>query len=299
MELESTGSKKSTTSKWLIGCGIGCGAVLLGIILISISGYFFFKKIGQDFKETEDTRKVLIERFGEIKDFCPDPDGAIKPERLEAFLAVRRLMEPARKEFEKDISLLSRKDSEGRAKEEPLPGFFTKLKTGLGIIPLITEFIKSRNQALLENEMGMGEYDYIYVVAFYSWLKKNPSDGPPFQIRDEEERKDEGVRIIWRTPTEIEEDSLDSILKQIHRQILPMLHNQYAKLAEGAVPRTKEKWRRALAEEIKAMEADRFRLPWQDGLPEVLKASLEPFRNRLEASYSRLMNRVEMTLDSR
>lgn len=299
MELESIGSKKSTTSKWLIGCGIGCGAILLAIILISISGYFFFKKVGQDFKETEDTRKVLIERYGEIKDFCPDPDGAIKPERLEAFLAVRRLMEPAAKEFEKDINLLSDKDDEGRAKEKPSPGFFTKVKTGLGIIPLMAEFIRSRNQALLEKEMGMGEYTYLYVVAFYSWLKKNPSDGPPFQIRDEEERKDERVRIIWRTPTETEEDSLDSILKQVHRRILPMLHSQYEKLVESAVPKTKEKWRRALAEEIKAMEADRFRLPWQDGLPEVLKASLEPFRERLEASYSRPMNRFEMILDSR
>lgn len=296
MELESTGSKKSTTSKWLIGCGIGCGVVLLSVILILVSGYFFFKKIGQDFKETEDTRKVLIERFGEIKDFCPDPDGAIKPERLEAFLAVRRLTEPARKEFEKDINVLSGKD---RAKEEPSPGFFTKFRTGLGIIPLMTEFIRSRNQALLENEMGIGEYEYIYIIAFYSWLRKNPSDGPPFRISEEEEREDEGVRIIWRTPTEAEEDSLDSILKRIHRQILPMLHSQYDKLVEGAVPRAKEKWRRALAEEIKAMEADRFRLPWQDGLPEVLKASLEPFRERLEASYSRTMNRVEMTLDWR
>ena len=46
-----------------------------------------------------------------------------------------------------------------------------------------------------------------------------------------------------------------------------------------------------------AMLADSHRLPWQDGLPGVLSASYEPFRDRLEASYSRLTNLFELSFE--
>ncbi len=48
-----------------------------------------------------------------------------------------------------------------------------------------------------------------------------------------------------------------------------------------------------------AMEADRYRLPWQDGLPEVLEISLSPFRERLEASYSKMTNALEVAFEQR
>lgn len=47
------------------------------------------------------------------------------------------------------------------------------------------------------------------------------------------------------------------------------------------------------------MEADRYRLPWQDGLPEVLEISLSPFRERLEASYSKMTNALEVAFEQR
>jgi len=43
----------------------------------------------------------------------------------------------------------------------------------LGIIPLMAEFVKTRNQALLDAGMGMGEYYFIYVVVYYPWLGKS------------------------------------------------------------------------------------------------------------------------------
>ena len=52
--------------------------------------------------------------------------------------------------------------------------------------------------------------------------------------------------------------------------------------------------REALANEIAAMEDDRRRLPWQDGLPATLAASLEPHRERLEATYDPVANAFEL-----
>jgi len=47
------------------------------------------------------------------------------------------------------------------------------------------------------------------------------------------------------------------------------------------------------------MEADRYRLPWQDGLPDVIESSLQPFRSQLEQSYNKMTNPLELTFEQR
>jgi hypothetical protein len=290
-----TSKKSSTASKWLIGCGIGCGVVILLIVILGVGGYVFVKNIVKGFEETEAITDALTERYGEIKDFCPDPGGAIKPERLEAFLSVRSSTEQVKEALENSIGILSDEEGESQFKEESSPGVLTKIKTGFGIIPLIAEFYSKRNQALLDAEMGLGEYYYIYVVSYYSWLGKSPSDGLEYNLVDEDE-EDRGVYWRRRRSHNIE-DRKDDVLKQLHRQILPMMQNQFAKLTGIDISPIRGPWRARLAAEIEAMEADRFRLPWQDGLPDVLEASLRPFRGRLEASYSKILNALEMALE--
>ena len=297
MEIQGANpTKSSTTKKWLIGCGIGCGAVIVVLVILGTAGYFFIKDIVKDFKETEILMDTLTERYGTIREFIPDPDGAIRPARIEIFLAVRSSMAPAMEEMERAINILSEMEQKDRDTEEPSPNFFTKIKTGLSFATQIAEFYKSRNQALLDNDMGMGEYYYIYVMSYYSLLGKSPADGPPFRIEDQAD----GGRIISSgRHRETQEDRMDLMLRRVHRQIFPILQNQYARLTEGDVSRTKEKWRTALASEIEAMESNRYRMPWEDGLPDILKTSLEPYRSRLESSYSAVINIFEVTIEQR
>lgn len=290
-----TSKRSSTASKWLIGCGIGCAVVILLIVFAGVGGFFFVKNIVKGFEETDAIADVLNERYGSIKDFCPDPGGAIGPERVEAFLYVRNSMGPAKKKLESSIIILSDEERESQFKEESSPGVLTKIKTGLGIIPLIAEFYTGRNQALLDAEMGLGEYYFIYAVSYYSWLGKSPGDGLEYNLVNE---GDEKRGVYWRRRrSEDLEDRQDDVLKQLHRQILPMLKNQVAKLMRIDVSPIRDPWRETLAAEIEAMEADRFRLLWQDGLPDVLEASLKPFRGRLEVSYSKVLNALEMALE--
>lgn len=165
---------------------------------------------------------------------------------------------------------------------------------GFGIIPKIAEFIRARNQALLEEDIGIGEYTYIYVITFYSWLGKAPEDGPGVQIsgmrmddRSEHQRDVEEVRELSR----------DIIIRRLHRQMLSILRNQFAKLEERGYSSMEADWYEALEAEIKAMESDSIRLPWQESLPQRLSASLSPYRGRLEASYSEMTNSLELDLD--
>jgi hypothetical protein len=266
--------------------------VIIILILAGVGGYLFIKNIVRGFEETEAIMDTLTEHFGKMSDFCPDPDGAIRAEQLEIFLAVRDSTDQVRERLEKAMSILSDMDRRDQSGEEPSLPVLTKIKTGIELVPLMAEFIKARTQVLLDEGMGMGEYYYLYVIAYYSWLGKSPADGPPFELMDED---DEDVGLVWRgRRREHLEERLDLTLRRLNRQILPMLHNQYAKLTEGGIPEAKMKWHNTLAAEIEAMESDSFRLPWQDGLPEVLEASLEPYRVRLEETYSALVNPIEI-----
>jgi hypothetical protein len=298
MQTHETKSR-SSTQKWLIGCGIGCGVIVIILIILGIGGFFFVKNIVHEFQDMETLEDALIKQHGKIKEFCPELDGSIPAERMEIFLSVRSAFAPIREEIESSLTKLSERT--GRREIDltrPRPGpanVLRMIRLGVGIIPEIAGFFKSRNQALLDNGMGLGEYYYIYVVAYYSWLGKSPEDGPPFKLagRDEEGN-------VWdEDEEELLEMRRDRILRRMHRLILPMLHNQLERLNAENMTQISDEWRETLEAEIKAMEADRYRLPWQDGLPEVLEISLSPFRERLEASYGKMTNALEVAFEQR
>ncbi len=287
-------SSSSSTKKWLIGCGIGCGAIALIVIILVMGGFFFIRNVVHDFRSSEELMDTLVEEFGTIQEYCPSPNGAIEPERLEVFLAVREAMAPVREELERSLRFLQDSDAQGPGEEERR-SVFKKITTGFGLISQIADFHKARTQALLDAGMGMGEYYYLYTVSYYSWLGKPILDGHDFQIRGD----DEGYRFSDWESEESDEVRQDMTLRWLHRIILPMLHNQYEKLIEGGVPGAQRSWQRALEAEREAMESNRYRLVWQDGLPEVIGKSLEPFKQRLEASYSPMTNGMEIALERR
>ena len=74
-----------------------------------------------------------------------------------------------------------------------------------------------------------------------------------------------------------------------------MLRNQL-----DALPgETDDAWREGLAGEIEMLERDADRVPWQDGVPDSILASLEPFRERLEAAYNPATNPFELLRNKR
>jgi hypothetical protein len=286
----------NTTKKWLVGCGIGCAVIILILIILGVGGYMFFKNLVGSFEEQEELMIMLTERYGEIRDFCPEPDGAIGPSQIETFLSVRDAFAPFREKLE--ISMQGLQDRAGKSEVEikKPKNIFEMVKLGFGLVPQIAEFLKFRNESLLDAEMGMGEYYYIYAIAYFSWLGKQPEDGPDFEVTGEEDR---GVRLGEMDIEEIREERRDSMLRRLHRTLLPMLQNQKKKLMARGSSDTQSEWRDLLKAEIQAMEEDRFRLPWEDGLPDVIRASLDPYRGRFEQSYNVMTNPFELTIEQR
>jgi len=286
----------NTTKKWLVGCGIGCAVIILILIVLGVGGYMFFKNLIGEFKVQEELMQTLTERYGEIRDFCPDPNGSISSSRIEAFLSVREAFAPFQEKLEISMRELQDRAEQTEVEVKKPKNVFEMVKLGFGLIPQIAEFLKFRNQALLDAEMGMGEYYYIYAISYFSWLGKPPEDGPDFEVigpEDSESRWGEMDR------DEIREERRDSMLRRLHRTLLPMLQNQLEKLVATGASETLSEWEDLLKAEIQAMEEDRFRLPWEDGLPDVTKASLEPFQDRLEQSYNPMTNPFELTIEQR
>jgi len=281
----------SNTKKWLIGCGIGCGALIIIAALLIVGGVLFVKDIVKGFEESEALSDTLVERYGEIREYCPAPNGIIKAERIEAFIEVRELTSEIRSKLEADMSFLADKEEEEK-EDKKSRSVITKIRTGLGLVPQLAGFMKARNQALLDVEMGLGEYYYIYTTAYYFWLEKPIEDGLPIQFSD----NDEGFSIKDWDDDESREVRRDLLLRRLNRLILPMLQNQYDKLATEPTG-TDEVWESVLKTEIEALEANRYRTPWQDGLPDFISSSLEPYRTRLEVQYSSILNNLEISLE--
>jgi len=284
--------KSSSTKKWLIGCGIGCGVVIVIAALLITGGVLYVRNLVKGFEDSEALLETLTEKYGRITEFTPYPEGRIPAVRIERFLEAREATREQRDEIERSIALL---DEDQEIDMESGGNIFQKIKLGFGLIPQIAGYFKARNQALLDAGMGMGEYYYLYSIIYFAWLDKPLLDGPPisFGTRDEE------IRIEDWDDEEAREVQRDLSRRRIHRMLLPMLQNQYDRLAEGSPAQFSQDWREALEAELEAMEEDRYRLPWEDGLPEVTTASLKPYRTRLESSYSRLMNAIEISMEQR
>ena len=290
----------STATKWIVGCSIGCGALILLVAALSMGTYFAVRDVVEDVQESQAAMEALTERYGRVSDFTPEAGGVIEAARMEVFLRARDAMMPFRTELAESLGVLA--DAKEPGEDASSGSFMQKFRAGLNLLPGIFAFHTRRSEALLEAGMGLGEYRYIYVMAYYSWLGRPPADGPPFTLMgDTDVRIEPGPSFDdddhgWDDQEEfqVRESRAEEILGRLHREILPMLRRQQAALEPLEARPDGEAWRRALAAEISALEADRFRIPWQDGLPEVLRQSLEPFRARLEASYSSMCNPLEI-----
>lgn len=287
----------STATKWLIGCGVGCLIVVMIVAALIFGGVLFVRGFVEEAQRAESTSDALEERFGEVRDYRPAPGGAIPAGRIETFLAVRETVAPARAEMERIFATLG--GPAGGETDESARGVFSKVRAGFGLIPRILEYFAERNDALLQHGMGLGEYYYIYSVAYYSWLEKSPADGPPFRLEGQSSGNWRIESGEWESESgwqrdEVREDRIERLTQRANRLITPMLRHQLEELEAGEYDET---WRDALAQEIEALERDRDRLPWADGAPGVITASLEPFRDALEKSYSAPCNGLEFGME--
>jgi len=274
-------------SGWLLGCGIGCGVLLLGAILTGVSGAFWLRGMLKGFDDAVEARTQIEERYGTTGDFTPAADGSIPVSRMEAFLAVREALGPSRRAIaavfsEMPLSKEAAEELHRKPIFERLAAVFDISRSAMGLAGSFGDFFRARNEALLEAEMGLGEYTYIYSVAYYSLLGHSPSDGPVGARLPGDDDSGKSVKMMG-----------PRLRSRIRGDLLHMLENQLGALPAGA----SGSLRASLSAEIEAMKQDSDRLPWHESLPEAIRASLEPWHGKLEESWAPATNGFELGID--
>jgi hypothetical protein len=287
--------RESRIYRWFKIGGIGCAAIVLIVIGLIVGGIQFFRNSLTGFERADALLEDVAEQLGPIEGFRADPRGAIGSERVEAFLTARESIAPARAEMARTLALLGGDDTD----DPPVGAPVRKFVAGVGLLGDVADFLHQRNQALLDAEIGLGEYYYIYTLAYYSWLGKSPDDGPSFRLVGDRGYVLESLETLDEPDSQVRAYRMQMARESLNRLQLPVLREQLSAVSGDETDGDLESWRDALAAEIEAMQADARRLPWQDGLPPVIESSLVPYRDRLEASYSAMCNALEIGLARR
>ena len=240
----------------------------------------------------------MRERYGRIEEFTPNPDGRVNAERIGVFLQVRDSMQASIRELDTTLTKLEALDQD-KDEKDSFWDVVGGIREGFGMIPHIADFYLSRNNALLSLDMSPGEYYYIYVMAYYSYLGKPPDDGPGDQVMrsgrgftiSNEDTEREEPEESWKR--EMYGDTGLRMSQRIRWKLIPMLENQLDAI-ESNPDMYSRTWRNTLETEINKLKEDRDRIPWQDRLPEQLTSSFRPFKYKLEESYNPVTNIFEL-----
>ena len=252
-------AKTSAKKTWRTGCGYVVASL---IFLVGVTGFVALRPV----REAKRGEQDLNDRFGEFSAFSPAPDGSVSADRIEAFIAVRgRLQEPCAvfREHRDRFEELGRMEEQGElSSADILNGF----KAAFGFGPGFLNLVRTRNSALSEVGMGLGEYSYIYVLAYGDQLSSL-----------------------------LEEMSRDRLVKpRTRRGLAQILFNQLSTPAARSSDGVSAELRTAVQEEIVALDSGTHAFPWQDGLPPSVEASLAPFEDRLDELFCEATVRFEL-----
>ncbi|MBU2503211.1 hypothetical protein KJ682_17925 [bacterium] len=164
--------------KIMIGCGIGCAAALVLTIIVTVGGGLLLMR---PFNRAIEDQEVLADRYGDRDAYAPGPQ-TMTPERLDRFLAVRAPLQDLCIGFEEIGEAFTAMEEIDKSGEAPSSGLILKsvgdvMGAAFGIAGKLGEYTEARNAALVEQDMGLGEYVWIYTLAYYSYLGREPGTG--------------------------------------------------------------------------------------------------------------------------
>ena len=256
-----------SSGQWLKGCAFGCGGLVV-LCVLTIVGMSVSMRSA--FDDAHVDRMTLVEQFGGDDAFVPAVDGSVAASRVEAFLAVREALTQVHAEIEAVDREMGKMealdDGEEPSMREALPLVFRLTKSMMGLPWIFGEIERTRNRALVENGMGLGEYTYIFVMAYHDQIVHPSGETVMFGSSPA------GARVR------------ESLRGMAERQLAAAESEEPPDEALVAV----------LAAELEALDSDAARVLWQDGLPESVAASFAGFRDRLDAAYSAAAAELEL-----
>jgi len=243
---------------------------IVTIIFFLGAGAWYFIVPIQKSKQLESS---LVDRYDWATRYTPPADGVIQADRLERFLRVRDAVQTNCGIFQEIMDSVIRletleSDPNLSARQKTSEGL-DSLKRMFSAAPSFLEFMDARNNALLVEEMGLGEYIYLYLAAYAEQLAQE-SEG---RYADQEE--------AYLSP-------------RARKEYVKILENQLAALNATEQSPATLTLITELQAEITALEEGSHASPWPEGPPSATSNSLAPYHDRLSALYCEGIVRVEI-----
>ncbi len=274
-----------TGQKVLVGCGIGCGVIIVAGLLVGGGVGLLLKDVASSFKQAGKTEEILVERYGAADDYELPAFGVVTADRIEAFLTVREATTEARTGIATAIARIEDEDNHNKG----VRAIVNKIKAGVGVGTDIGRLLEARNRTLVDIGMGIGEYTYIYCLAYYALLDHSPADGPDGGADIQIGRRGTFITVS----EEGDDDDGQGGYRQVRRDLRRMLRRQAQGIGEEATANEKA-WRARIETELERMSDDRSYVPWQIDMPEPMANALGPYADRLDATYVPMVNLFEL-----
>lgn len=229
----------------------------------------------RDAKRLEQT---LIDRFDWADTYTPAIDGSIASQRIEAFIRIREAVQVACAENQAILISINNlddleTDQESSADKVASTGL-QGLKSVFNAGPKMLEFSETRNHALLNENMGLGEYLYIYLTAYAEQLAAEPDS-------------------IYSS---MEEAYVSDRARMEYTQILA---NQLLALQASGSQSSHPELVTDLQAEIEALKNGSHASPWPNGPIGKTRESLAPYQQHLSNLYCAGIVKIELLQKNR
>jgi hypothetical protein len=243
----------------------------VAVFLLAAGIYFLFAST----RESKRLEQNLIDQFGWAEEYTPAADGKIPLQRLQAFLNVRVAVQSSCADYKEVldgiIGLEEIETDTGMTGEEKASKSIGGLKSMIGVGPKMLQFMEARNGSLQAEEMGLGEYFYIYLATYGEQLAEAPSS--PYANKEE-------AYISTRTRNEY----------------VQILNNQLS--ITDSQPEL-QKFSELIRQEVDALESGSHISPWPKGPPALIRDSIAPFQEQLSDLYCEGIVSIELLQKNR
>ncbi|HKI83568.1 MAG TPA: hypothetical protein VKA63_04455 [Candidatus Krumholzibacteria bacterium] len=258
--------------KFMIGCGIVVGVILLISI---VSSWIFVRSLKNqlpEIKPLKEREEQLVKLYGRLDDYTPPLNGRISPERMELYLQIRENQPHDTQLFVDALDEVSEQEKEMHEATglEKLKRGLKMAKSGMAVARVTMVYLSARDSLLLADEMSPGEYLYLTVIGAVCDLQWSPP-----RCRNQDAVADSTSDHYkfsgdYGSFGDVYRRQLENALRDLRgRENLDEDEQNFMAQLEGAL------------EHGRIGDA---RVPFEGELPASLKESVEPYRDRLQAT---------------
>jgi hypothetical protein len=229
-------------------------------------------------RESKRLERALIDRYDWASNYTPPIDGSVPPQRVERFIRVRQAVQPNCADYQSILDDLIGLETIEANQEMPPAKKVSKSIGGVvnvfSVPSKFLEFMETRNRSLLAQEMGLGEYIYIYLAAYGEQLANESAS--TYSSMDE----------AYISP-------------RARDEFVQILGNQIAALEVAGPEGSPEGLVADLRGEIEALEDGSHSSPWPNGPTGRTRESLAPYHGQLVELYCSGIVRIELQQKNR